>query len=249
MKLCIAGLSSFKTEVLKNPPDFCLESFYSFQDWQIPLIKQCDFFLLDSGAFSFMNTFKGRDKVNYKEFKEYLDRYIEFINKYNVKYFFELDLDVIVEYDFVLELREKLENETGKKSIPVFHINRRIDGWKDMCKNYNFVAIAGSGKNDTGWMKNTTVIKKLIKIADRNNCKVHGLGYTRKNVEKLGFYSVDSTSWIGVKYGKIYRYRGCGNMETLGFKNRRLKNYHLAVENNLQQWIRYQRYLYQGKDM
>ena len=33
---------------------------------------------------------------------EYLQRYIDFINKYDVKYFFELDIDAVVGYVLVL---------------------------------------------------------------------------------------------------------------------------------------------------
>ena len=51
-----------------------------------------DNFLLDSGAYSFMNAQRGK-KI---DFEAYLERYIRFINERGVKYFFELDLDSVV---------------------------------------------------------------------------------------------------------------------------------------------------------
>lgn len=49
-------------------------------------IHGCKEFLLDSGAFTFMNSGK---KVHWKT---YVDEYIEFINRHDVQQFFELDL-------------------------------------------------------------------------------------------------------------------------------------------------------------
>ena len=93
MKLCLAGLNSIREgtyAILKDIP-FVLESFYYIRDYQIPLIHSAELFLLDSGAFTFMsNNKKGVD------WNEYVDRYIEFINKHDVKYFFELDIDSVV---------------------------------------------------------------------------------------------------------------------------------------------------------
>ena len=55
------------------------------------LSEDCKMFLLDSGAFTFMNSNKKNEDI-----KSYLDSYIDFINKYDIKYFFELDLIQLV---------------------------------------------------------------------------------------------------------------------------------------------------------
>ena len=109
MKICLAGFSQLKNkkEYIANSK-FLLESFYSIQDWQIPYIKNCEFFLLDSGAFTFM---RGNAKADWVE---YIKRYAEFINKYDIKYFLELDIDNIVGYKKVLEYRKLLERLTQK---------------------------------------------------------------------------------------------------------------------------------------
>ena len=35
---------------------------------------------------------------------EYIQKYIDFINKYNIKYFFEMDLDHMIGYDNVKKI-------------------------------------------------------------------------------------------------------------------------------------------------
>ena len=76
----------------------------------------------------------------YANFDEYLTRYINFINKYDIKYFFELDVDSIVGYEKVKQLRKRLENETGKKCIPVWHKSRGKEEYLKMCKKIDEIA-------------------------------------------------------------------------------------------------------------
>lgn len=245
MKVCLAGTASSKDLVYSNPlPKFLLESFYSIKEWQIPVIKQCELFLLDSGAFSFMNSAKKGVEITEKDFDEYLDKYINFINKYDIKYFFELDIDVIVGYDKVLELRKKLEEETGKKCIPVFHKNRGIKEWIKMCKEYDYVAIGTSGKNDSKWTRtHPEVLYKMLKIAKENNCKVHGLGYTSMTgLTKLHFYSVDSTTWQeGSRFGVVHLFDG-KTVQKIHNKDRSLRTVKTINEHNYPQWLKFQDY-------
>ena len=93
MKVCLAAPSSRKFLTPEyHQCKYMLESFYSMKDWLIPVIKKCDFFMLDSGAFTFMSSKK--DEI--VDFDEYLTKYINFINKHDIKYFFELDIDNVV---------------------------------------------------------------------------------------------------------------------------------------------------------
>ena len=77
------------------------------------------------------------------DLREYLNRYINLINQYHIKYFFELDVDTIFGIEFVEELRRELEKRTGRKCIPVWHKGRGIEYWKKMCAEYEYVAIGG----------------------------------------------------------------------------------------------------------
>ena len=128
-KLCLAiGGGELKEEILfqeLSKSKYILTSFYYFKD-KLPF--EVDLHLVDSGAFTF---FSSKKKI---DIDKYLTEYIKYINKYDIKYFFELDIDVLVGYDKVLELRERLERETGKKCIPVWHMSRGKDEFIKMIK-------------------------------------------------------------------------------------------------------------------
>lgn len=121
-----------------------LESFYYLktQEWMFPLIKEFKNFLLDSGAFTFMNQNRNHDI----DWDAYIEEYADFINKLDISLFFELDIDSIVGIDEVERLRHKLEKLTGKKAIPVWHVSRGHDYWLKMIKEYDYVAIGGDKK-------------------------------------------------------------------------------------------------------
>ena len=177
MKVFIAGVSGLKkyqNELLNCK--YILESFYSIKEWQIPFIKKCEMFLLDSGAFTFMNSQKGKI-----DFDEYLTRYINFINKYDIKYFFELDVDSIVGYEKVKQLRKRLENETGKKCIPVWHKSRGKEEYLKMCEEYDYVAIGGIVTKEIT-KEQYSFFPWFINEAHKRGCKIHGLGFTDTNL-------------------------------------------------------------------
>ena len=71
MRVHLAGLSLLKnnSELLKKCR-FMLESFYSVKEWQIPYLTQAEGFLLDSGAFTFMQA--GKTGIN---FDDYIEKY------------------------------------------------------------------------------------------------------------------------------------------------------------------------------
>ena len=75
MKLFIAGTNAYSFIATKYPPKYVLESFYYIREWQLEYLHKWDMFLLDSGAFTFMNSCKGK-----VDFNDYLEKYIDFIN-------------------------------------------------------------------------------------------------------------------------------------------------------------------------
>lgn len=218
--------------------DYILESFYYLQEWQIPIIKKCKMFLLDSGAFTFMNSNKG--KINWDE---YLDKYIKFINDNDIKYFFELDIDSVVGLKEVERLRKRLEKETGKKCIPVWHFNRGKDYYIKMCQEYDYVAFGGI---ITDGIKTKEILKYLpwfAKTAHKYKCKVHALGLTCKDIDKYGVDSVDSTSWkSGGRFGQLYLFDG-QKIKQVSYDKKRISDYKKADIHNLREWVKYQKYL------
>lgn len=216
-----------------------LESFYYIRDYQIPLIHSAELFLLDSGAFTFMN-----DNKNHVNWDEYLESYINFINKHDVKYFFELDIDNVVGYDEVKRLRYKLERETKKKSIPVWHKSRGIEEFKELCCKYDYIAIGGIVTKELT-PDDYPAIKRLVAYANNHNVKVHGLGFTPAHVEQYGFYSTDSTTWNMIsRFGKIYKFTG-KSIKVVTPRNAKVnRNRYIEGEVlNIKEWIKYQNYL------
>lgn len=244
MNLFLAGHSAEKNRVntdkeVYKDKIYILESFYYIQDWMLPYIKNHWHFLLDSGAFTFMNNVKKNNNVNWDE---YLERYAKFINDYNIDLFFELDIDSIVGIKEVERLRHKLERLTNKKSIPVWHKSRGLEYWKKMVKDYDYVAIGGIVTKEIK-PKHYPIFNNLLKIAKENNCKVHGLGFTRTSeLHKYPFYSVDSTAWIyGNRSGFLYRFTG-NNIEKIDKpEGTRLKGKQVAIH-NFKEWVKYQKY-------
>ena len=144
------------------------------------------------------------------------------------------------------KLTERLERETGKKSIPVFHKLLGIDWFIKKTKEYNYIAIGASGiTQECKWVKDGELLKKFIDIAHQNGCKIHGLGYTRLeniNTKSIPFDSVDSTSWASggrfavmyyIKNGKMYR-------KSLKQKGKKISNYLDLDEHNFKIWTIFQ---------
>ena len=171
--------------------------------------RQFKNFMADSGAFTAMNAGKKIDD-------NYIDQYIKWINENDIQNFVEMDLDEIIGYEDVLKLRKKIEIQTGKKPIPVWHNVRGEDGWRQMCYEYPYVAISLSLMTNTSkWLKQYDYepLDWFMTEARKAGAKVHALGCNNLQLmEKYRFYSADSSthtsgrrfgSIIGIKNGKV----------------------------------------------
>lgn len=241
MKLFLAGNNQKKCMDFdwKNSSVYILESFYYADEWvekHIPLFKD---FLLDSGAFTFINSCKNKNI----KWEEYVDKYADFINRNKVNHFFELDIDKLVGYDNVLKLRKRLESKTGKQCIPVWHKSRGKEEYLKLCKDYNYIAIGGIAIKDIK-KEEYPIFTYLINEAHKQDTKVHGLGFTNlKGLEKYHFDSVDSTSWTtGNRFGSIYKFNG-KTMEKFDKKQgQRLADSRAVALNNFTEWVKFQQY-------
>lgn len=219
-----------------------LESFYYLRKNEefMALAKHFGSFLLDSGAFTFM-TGAHKGAINWDE---YVEDYARFINKHDIKLFFELDIDSVVGLQEVERLREKLEALTGKKPIPVWHKNRGKEYFIKMCENYPYVALGGIVTKEIPRQKYEKGFPWFIKTAHLHRCKIHGLGYTTiLNLPKYHFDSVDSTAWLyGNRGGYLYKFNPSkGTMDQLHADNARLKSREGAV-NNFREWVKLCKY-------
>lgn len=145
--------------------------------------------VIDSGAHSFQFG-KTVDWV------EYTKKYAEFIKRYdrpNVLGYFEMDVDNVIGYKKVLELRKILE-EVSDKIIPVWHKNRGLKDFDEMCKKYAGKVISITGFSNADIRDDQYIM--FVKHAKKYNCKVFCLGMTRKKIlDKVPFDYVDSSSW------------------------------------------------------
>lgn len=177
-----------------------LMSFYYIKKENVfkEIIKKSELILIDSGAHSFQ---KGK-KVDWLEYTKKYANFIKEFDEEKIIGYFEMDIDNIIGYEEVLKLRKILESVTDK-IIPVWHKNRGIQDFKDMCEKYSGKIIAITGFKNEDIQDHQYLM--FLKYAKEHNCKVHCLGMTRKKIlDKVPFDYVDSSSWKqqGI-FGKI----------------------------------------------
>lgn len=223
---------------VSNYKPYILESFYYVNEDTEKLLPFFGDFLLDSGAFTFMQNSKVK-----VDWVEYIKKYANFINRNNIEKFFELDIDSVVGYKKVLEYRRLLENLTGKKCIPVWHKSRGYNEFCKMCDEYDYVAIGGIVSKEIT-KKQYKYLPKLIDEAHKRGTKIHGLGFTNlKWLEICHFDSVDSTSWTsGNKFGFVYKFDGKTMQKIDCPDGHRMKSSRKIALINYTEWIKFQRY-------
>lgn len=262
MKLFLSSLEAVPyLELLENEvPLFLLGSFYylkktkpEYQEKYMKFKDKCKDFMLDSGAFSLLNSSKNLNEF-LNNLDNYIQEYINFINKYNIKNFIELDIDSLVGYEKVKEIRERIEKATNKKCIPAWHISRGLEEWKNLTKEYDYISIGGIVTKEIKKKDYKKILPALLKIARQNNCKVHGLGFTGSNVKEFDFYSVDSSSWSWVRrHKKISKF----DYKTKKIEYTFLSTTHRVKSNkqtdielsllSIKEWKKFQAYLLGGK--
>lgn len=225
---------------LENDGIYILESFFYVKPWMYDYIQNKWNFLLDSGAFTF---FGKKKSVNWVE---YLESYAKFINKHDIKLFFELDIDIVVGIEQVEKLRELLVSLTGKQPIPVWRPSRGIQYWHDMIAAYPYIAISVSGMFDSGWSRkqgSEHVLKQMVDLAHAGGTKVHGLGYTKMDhLAYIGWDSIDSTAWIyGNISGLIYEFKNGSIITHRKPKGTMMATRQTAIH-NFNEWVKFQRY-------
>lgn len=248
MKLYLAGTSGIKKWIDAGDVDpsrlFVLESFVSVKDWQIELMHTFKDFILDSGAFTFMNAKKQHDVDWY----EYAERYADFVRSHNIEKYFELDIDRIIGLPETTALREHIERIVGWPSIPVWHETRDKEYWLNMCRTHPYVAIGGIASKKSNRNRAESAFPWFIRTAHEHGAKIHGLGYTNvSKIRQFQFDSVDSTTWTsGGRYGQLHVFRR-GRIEKElsvggGMKRRSLIDPNAAQIHNFLEWVKFSEY-------
>lgn len=174
-------LQGYRERHQRLPLLWNLMSYYYLRndvEFAVAVRDMSDLVMIDSGAHSFQ---KGT-KVKWDEYTHAYAAFIREFDRPNVVGYFEMDVDNVIGYPKVLELRSILERESGhpEKIIPVWHKNRGIKDFKDMCASHagRVIAITGFKNEDIRDEQYTMFLKE----AKRHGCRVHCLGMTRKAV-------------------------------------------------------------------
>ena len=142
-------------------------------------------FMLDSGAFTYMQG------TSLPDWNTFVDRYVGVINELDIDLFFEMDIDSLVGYPKVKQIRKRIEQGTGKQCIPVWHFSRGEDELINLCNEYDYIALGGIAMmrlND----KKLKIIKKVIRTAHEHGSKIHGLGFTRLDCFSTNLWRIQS---------------------------------------------------------
>lgn len=228
--------------IIQTHKPYILESFYYADADTERLMPYYGDFLLDSGAFTFM-----QGKGGNPDFDDYAERYADFINRNNVDKYFELDIDSVVGYDRVKLLRAKLERLTGRQSIPVWHKSRGKDEFIGLCRDYPYIALGGlvDGAKKGEYARSLwKYFPWFIRTAHENGTKIHALGFTSLDgIQQYHFDSVDSTAWTtGNRFGYLYRFDGRTIQKIEKPKGYKLKDSRMVALHNYTEWIKFQKY-------
>lgn len=212
--------------------------------------KDCRHFILDSGAFTYIMGSKKQKEFILNNTEEYIKEYANFIRKYNIKNYIELDLDCIFGYEKIKKIRAELEKQVGYKSMPVFHnLYRNKKDLDEMLENYKYICISNFNGKKT--KKILPQIKAIVQYANQKGVKVHGLALTGKDfTSKVNFYSVDSSSWkSGIRFASIPKYDEINKkiVNSAISKVYKIKSdietRNKLIEYSMKEWKKYQLYL------
>ena len=112
-----------------------------------------------------------------------------------------------------------------------------------MCEEYDYVAIGGIVTKEIT-KEQYSFLPWFINEAHKRGCKIHGLGFTDTNLlQKYHFDSVDSTAWLsGSRFGHVYYFDNGVMKNKTPPKGKKTVHYKLIDEQNVNEWLKFQRY-------
>lgn len=169
---------------------------------------------VDSGAYTYTNDPKFND-YTIKQWESHIEKYLSWAEK-NREYIFgmaSLDIEFIVGAEQVKEWNRKyFEPFMLRTGIPVcfvWHDEEAYDTWEQHCQRYPYVGLTAVNNQNAESM-GTSYYVNMLKVAEKYNTVVHGMGMTRTGMlTQLPFYTVDSTTWlVGLQYGEVNYWTG-----------------------------------------
>ena len=201
-------------------------------------------YMLDSGAYTFIMS-QRKVKIDIDSFT---DEYIDFVKAKQVDHFFEMDVDSVFGYDKVKQLRNRIESQVGRPTIPVFHMNRGLEDWKAMCRDYDYISIGVAGKDFA--LNDARAFNAFVESAAEFGTKVHGLGISgNRAVQHVRFYSIDSSSWTtGNQFKFLWHFDGRSIRTQRPPAKSKIANQELLARYNFREWLKFATYL-EGREV
>lgn len=186
---------------MTDEPIKILSSFHYFKkvdfDKLIGNFKVKPLIFADSGAYSAASQ---GVPVRVEEYAEWLQQWKSHFTVYS-------NLDVIRDPKASAKNQAILERK-GLEPIPVFHTGSDFVELDRLAKDYPYIALGGMvGQSRPACLKWAAT---CMKRTQKYQTKFHGFGMTsREVIEKLPWYSVDSSSWVsGAKFGNLTLFDG-----------------------------------------
>jgi hypothetical protein len=253
MKLYLSGVIECKNDFKEKGGliDFVefnklhiLQTFYDVKDGDEFYFDKCADFLMDSGAFSVMNSKAQRNKFNPLE---YAKKYGEYVRKHNIDQFIELDIDGVFGIDVYKDCLHCLQDTSGKDPLRVFHMWRGKEYFQELTKVKDRICIGGIAIKHIK-ESDYVMFDWMLEEAHENNCKIHGLGIgSSELIRKHDFDSVDSARWLtSMQFGHLYRFNGhelCKYPGSEGCKEGEHLTRKFSAWRALKEWAEYSKYL------
>lgn len=214
---------------------------FNFKDAE-KYYPMCKSIMLDSGAFTVMNSKNSRNNFNPMR---YCKEYAEHIKKNNIELFLELDIEGVYGFEVYRDCLHQLQDITGRQPIYVFHKWRGLNYYKEIVKKVPYIAL-GDVSVGSGSRELYKYFPWFLNEAHKNNCKVHGLAFTSiPDLQFMNFDSIDSSSWtMGARFGHPFRFDGhdvqqydCKRTET-----RQLAHNEIVKLNDYKAWQKLSQY-------
>lgn len=143
------------------------------------------------------------EKWTLQDYENYIKRYVAWLraNKDYVECCVELDIDWCVGTAVVEGWQRKYFEpllKEGIETIFVWHKQRGLDGWEEMCSRFSYVGLPGEFSSEQDFNKYMTVAKRYC-------TKVHGFAATKQaDFRDWPWFSGDSTTWkSSERYGTL----------------------------------------------
>jgi hypothetical protein len=195
--------------------------------------------MIDSGVFTYFHTVGMRKKSRRElpDMTALTHQYCQWLqqNKKDITHYIEFDIDELVGWEKQIELR-KIFEEYDLTPLHVWHPTNKMT-IREYAKKYDYFGVGSSTRD-------YDVIKKILYTAHKEKSSCHLFGYTRiKELTKLAHIpslkSVDSTMWIGSKFGTVFQSQSLIPHKTL-LKGRKIPHKIVNKWNiiQLKQWER-----------